>query len=1149
ASVTTTDDAGNSTTVTDSETYSVDTTAPSATITLDANITADDIINISEAAGDVPVTGSVSGDVKVGDTVTISVNEKTFTGTVQAGNTFSINVPGSDLIADADKTIQASVTTTDDAGNSTTVTDSETYSVDTTAPTVLEVNSNVSEEGLTGGNQDTSGVTDTTNNSTISGTIFTDTEPVTYVNVSAPNGIYSGGNLVAWSGGFADGKYTLTGVSNSQDVARLIVNIDGSYSFELLKPIDHPIEGSEDVLPIEFTITASNDGINFASNKLTVNVEDDSPYSSLVNKAIEVTAKDVPVIGNILGETGSFGSDGGYVQSIRIGGYTYTYDSEENSITRIGDSNTIYSHSFDTNTKELTVETLKGETLVVNMSNGAYTYTASGISKVEAEPNVAPEVGVQTDGSLLGIVGADVLGLIDLSEQQFFTASDQNNNIKEVKISYIGLLGLGAIDFGYSEALATSLGLHVAHVYSPGLLGLVAPYASLTITSIDNGAIDNLKVNELLGTVIIESGLINLDLLGHITITATDMNNQTDSATAGDLLDLGVLSGLLGSNYSGEIQEATTSGQTLTGDEDNNRLYGYEGNNTISGGLGADILRGGAGNDTLDGGAGNDIIIGGDNNDTLTGGTGRDIFLFEKDDQGIAGTPAIDTITDFDNQAISTGGDIIDLSDMLIGEGAIADTAGNLTNYLHFEFVGADTILYISTTGGFFGGYDSSKVDQQIIIEDVNLVNNSTDQEIIDDLLSRGKLIVDKATADEDMLSGYTDVDFVVVDNDGDILSETISFDTTGMTVTYPTDNVAPVVQANDMSLLGLIGVDALNLIDLSRQALSTGDKDRNLETVIVRYAPTVSLGANSLTASTALAEELGLTFTVVNDIGVLGLVEPSSTLTISSATGGFIDNQSINELLATVHFEHVISDVIKLDVLHATTITAIDSDGLSTTRAVTSLLDLNLLDTLDSNGNSSVIEGDSDANSNLTGTSEEDRIYGYDGDDTISGGDGNDLIRGGAGNDTISGEAGNDLIYGGVGEDTIYGGAGDDTIYTDLNDTLIDGGIGFDTLITEGTGTLDLSKIDGIEEINLTNDTSSQNILNITAQDIFNISDTNELFIKGSTNDSISIDNSLTLDSTSTDINGHTYDIYKGTINENTVILNVEEDIIVNPS
>ncbi|MBL0458800.1 retention module-containing protein, partial [Aeromonas enteropelogenes] len=144
ASVTTTDAAGNSTTATDTEGYRVDVTAPAATITLDANITADDVINATEAGQQIPVTGTVGGDVKVGDTVTLTVNGKTFTGTVAADKSFSINVPGADLVADADKTIDAKVTTTDAAGNSTTATDNEGYGVDTTAPdngtTTISVN-------------------------------------------------------------------------------------------------------------------------------------------------------------------------------------------------------------------------------------------------------------------------------------------------------------------------------------------------------------------------------------------------------------------------------------------------------------------------------------------------------------------------------------------------------------------------------------------------------------------------------------------------------------------------------------------------------------------------------------------------------------------------------------------------------------------------------------------------------------------------------------------------------------------------------------------------------------------------------------------------------------------------------------------------
>ncbi|MBK7415834.1 MAG: Ig-like domain-containing protein [Dechloromonas sp.] len=109
------------------DTVGIDTKPPAPTITLDANITADDIISVAEAGQTIPVTGVVGGDAKVGDTVTLTVNGKDFTGLVQPGKTFSINVPGADLAADPDKVVDAKVTTTDAAGNTASATDTEGY--------------------------------------------------------------------------------------------------------------------------------------------------------------------------------------------------------------------------------------------------------------------------------------------------------------------------------------------------------------------------------------------------------------------------------------------------------------------------------------------------------------------------------------------------------------------------------------------------------------------------------------------------------------------------------------------------------------------------------------------------------------------------------------------------------------------------------------------------------------------------------------------------------------------------------------------------------------------------------------------------------------------------------------------------------------
>jgi Ca2+-binding RTX toxin-like protein len=97
-------------------------------ITLDANITPDDLISPTEATQNVIVTGTVGGDVADTDEVTLTVNGNSYTGPV-SGGTFAIAVPGGDLAADADNVIEASITVTDAAGNSATASDIEGYSV------------------------------------------------------------------------------------------------------------------------------------------------------------------------------------------------------------------------------------------------------------------------------------------------------------------------------------------------------------------------------------------------------------------------------------------------------------------------------------------------------------------------------------------------------------------------------------------------------------------------------------------------------------------------------------------------------------------------------------------------------------------------------------------------------------------------------------------------------------------------------------------------------------------------------------------------------------------------------------------------------------------------------------------------------------
>ncbi len=187
-------------------------------------------------------------------------------------------------------------------------------------------------------------------------------------------------------------------------------------------------------------------------------------------------------------------------------------------------------------------------------------------------------------------------------------------------------------------------------------------------------------------------------------------------------------------------------------------VRGGDGDDTIRGDAGNDVLFGDAGNDIILGGTGNDRIVGGAGNDTLTGGatagasnTTTDVFAWSLADAGSLGTPAVDTITDFNAGAVSAGGDVLDLRDLLGGEAIGAgNTAGNLVNYLDFEVSGANTTIHISSGGGFANGvYTAAQENQSIVLQGVNLPTalglaaNATDAQIIQELLGRGKLIVD----------------------------------------------------------------------------------------------------------------------------------------------------------------------------------------------------------------------------------------------------------------------------------------------------------------------------------------------------------------------------------------------------------------------
>ncbi|WP_427305979.1 Ig-like domain-containing protein [Cupriavidus sp. H39] len=361
------------------------------------------------------------------------------------------------------------------------------------------------------------------------------------------------------------------------------------------------------------------------------------------------------------------------------------------------------------------------------LADGTYTITthvtdsAGNIGAVTTQSftvaqQVAPEAAVNEAGGLLGIADANLLGLIDLSAQQFFTASDYNENINSVVIEYGGLLGVGMQRLNASLALAAELGLTFNVVNDPGILGLIGPSSTLSISAIGGGPIDNLSLNELLGSITLEGGLlgVSLSLLDAMTITATDTTGLTTTSTGSQLVSAGVLTNLLGASQPSAIIEGDATGNTLTGSAGNDRLYGYDGNDTINAGDGNDLVRGGAGDDLLNGETGNDVLIGGAGNDTMSGGAGTDVFLWEARGNDNTGGNGTDTITDFTVGTApgQAGNDVLDVSALLEGYAADAngpahyqngvptiDAGDNIGQYLSAAQSGADTVITIDRDG------------------------------------------------------------------------------------------------------------------------------------------------------------------------------------------------------------------------------------------------------------------------------------------------------------------------------------------------------------------------------------------------------------------------------------------------------------------
>ncbi|WP_213066193.1 calcium-binding protein [Acinetobacter sp. CFCC 11171] len=195
-----------------------------------------------------------------------------------------------------------------------------------------------------------------------------------------------------------------------------------------------------------------------------------------------------------------------------------------------------------------------------------------------------------------------------------------------------------------------------------------------------------------MAAVQIQSGglgtLLDLSVLGSLSISATDSNGLTGTANQAQLVSLGVLPGLLdgGNTF---INYGSSSGDIIdkSGVLTNQRLYGFDGDDTLKGGAAGDIIRGGDGNDTLQGNGGNDQLYGGSGSDTAI------YTLLNNADK--TGGNGMDTWEDFHFGNVTTDqqADKIDVSSLLANQNV---TSANISQYVSVLYDANNKVAIIS---------------------------------------------------------------------------------------------------------------------------------------------------------------------------------------------------------------------------------------------------------------------------------------------------------------------------------------------------------------------------------------------------------------------------------------------------------------------
>ena len=361
--------------------YSVDATAP--TVTIDT-VAGDNVINGSEAAAGVAISGTTTAEV--GQTVTVTFGGNSYTAQVQQGGVWSINVPGTDLSALADNGYTVQVSVSDAAGNPGSA--GKAITLDTTPPTVsfnVVAGDDVINSVEHGQAQIVSG---TATGASVGDKLIITIGSNQYTTTVDASGYWSVGVPASVISALADGTVTLSAT---------ITDSAGNSSTQT-----HDVVVNTASVALTFNTLSGDDVINAAEAGASLVINGSSAqFASGTQVTITLNGKSY---------TATIQSDGAWqttVPAADVGAladgasYQVSASAQDSAGNSASATHTI---SVDTTAPVISVNTLSGDN-VLNAAEAQQPLTVHGSSSAEAGQTVTVTLGGKTYTALVGSDG------------------------------------------------------------------------------------------------------------------------------------------------------------------------------------------------------------------------------------------------------------------------------------------------------------------------------------------------------------------------------------------------------------------------------------------------------------------------------------------------------------------------------------------------------------------------------------------------------------------------------------------------------------------------------------------------------------------------------------------------------------------------